>query len=849
MNELPCSTQYVEANNINLIPFGSGSFDAITRMDWLSDHRADIICHEKVVRIPLLDDKVLRVLGEKVEEKIKLVPRAMSVAKSPYRLAPFELEELPGQLKELQDKGFIRPGSSPWGAPVLFVKKKDGSFRMYIDYRELNKLTIKNHYPLPRIDDLFDQLQGSQYFSKIDLRSGYHQLRVHEVDISKTAFRTHPSKIKVVKNWKAPRTAFEKSRTFNWGEEQENAFQTLKDKLCNVHVLALPDGPEDFVVYCDASGLGLGSVLMQRGPIGERGWDTWDRGKVTWGGRVKVYDTVLTCLMPLAIKTHNDSFKFVHELKQEIHADLKYVESLEKEIDELESDKAEFSDMYDVILQECVSNDVKCSYLQSLYDLDALAELQCMYLHKVKECDCFAQKLSKQTESVSKKTMLVSKANVSEGLSKPITAQTLPQTARQAIVQLILFIFDSGCMKHMTGNLKLLCNFIEKFLGTVRFGNDQFAPILGYGDLVQGNVKINRVYYVEGLNHNLFSVGQFCDADLEVASINGKKYILVIVDDYSRYMWTLFLRSKDETPEVLKEFLTMIKRNLQALVITVRTDRGSNPQDKQPLTNIPSTSAPSTHTYIHAEENKNDQAEEGEQLQDDEFTNPFCTPAQEEAESSSHNIVDKPFGKTVIKLKWLWKNKKDEDQTMIRNKARLVAKGYVQEEGIDFEESFAPVARLEEEVYVAQPDGFVDPSHPEKVYRLRKALYGLKQAPRAWYDELSKFLTSKGLQIHQSPRGIFINQAKYALEILHKHGMDKGQSIGTPMAMKPKLNADLSGNPVDQTDHRSKIRTEYQLAYMFTKSLPEDMFNYLVKRIGMRCLTPAELEVLAKESA
>nr|GEW72250.1 hypothetical protein [Tanacetum cinerariifolium] len=172
-------------------------------------------------------------------------------------------------------------------------------------------------------------------------------------------------------------------------------------------------------------------------------------------------------------------------------------------------------------------------------------------------------------------------------------------------------------------------------------------------------------------------------------------------------------------------------------------------------------------------------------------------------------LVVKPFSKMVIKLKWLWKNKKDEDQTVIRNKARLLAKGYAQEEGIDFEESFAPVARLEAEVYVAQLDGFVDPDHPKKVYCHRKALYGLKQAPRAWYDELSKFLTSKhftkGLQIHQSPRGIFINQAKYTLEILHKHGMDKGQSIGTPMAMKPKIDADLSGNPVDQTDYRSKI--------------------------------------------
>ncbi|GKG17054.1 putative reverse transcriptase domain-containing protein, partial [Tanacetum coccineum] len=123
-----------------------------------------------------------------IEFLVELIPRAVSVAKSPYRLAPSELEELSRQLKELQDKGFIRPSSSPWGAPVLFVKKKDGSFRRCIDYRELNKLTVKNRYPLPKIDDLFDQLQGSHFFSKIDLRSGYHQLRVHEDDIPKTAF-------------------------------------------------------------------------------------------------------------------------------------------------------------------------------------------------------------------------------------------------------------------------------------------------------------------------------------------------------------------------------------------------------------------------------------------------------------------------------------------------------------------------------------------------------------------------------------------------------------------------------------------------------------------------------------
>nr|GEY58194.1 putative reverse transcriptase domain-containing protein [Tanacetum cinerariifolium] len=125
-----------------------------------------------------------------VEFQIDLVPGAASIAWAPYRLAPSEMKELADQLQEISDKGFIRPSSLPWGAPVLFVKKKDGSFRMYIDYRELNRLTVKNRYPLPRIDDLFDELQGSSVYSKIDLRSDYYQLRVRKEDIPKTAFRT-----------------------------------------------------------------------------------------------------------------------------------------------------------------------------------------------------------------------------------------------------------------------------------------------------------------------------------------------------------------------------------------------------------------------------------------------------------------------------------------------------------------------------------------------------------------------------------------------------------------------------------------------------------------------------------
>ncbi|GKF35811.1 putative reverse transcriptase domain-containing protein, partial [Tanacetum coccineum] len=125
-----------------------------------------------------------------VEFQIDLVPGAAPVARAPYRLAPSEMQELSKQLQELADRGFIRPSTSPWGALVLFVKKKDGYFRMCINYQELNKLTIKNRYPLPKIDDLFDQLQGSSTYSKIDLRSGYHQVRVRDEDIPKTAFRT-----------------------------------------------------------------------------------------------------------------------------------------------------------------------------------------------------------------------------------------------------------------------------------------------------------------------------------------------------------------------------------------------------------------------------------------------------------------------------------------------------------------------------------------------------------------------------------------------------------------------------------------------------------------------------------
>ncbi|GKC32643.1 putative reverse transcriptase domain-containing protein [Tanacetum coccineum] len=212
---------------IDLMLIELGTFDVIIRMDWLVKHDVVIVCGEKVVRIPygnktLTDVIFLAHVTEKkpkekqledvpvihdflevfpadlpglpplrqVEFQIDLIQGAAPVACAPYRLAPFEMRELSVQLQELLEKGFILPSSSSWGALVLFVKKKDGSFGMCIDYRELNKLTVKNRYSLSRIDDLFDQLQGSSVYSKIDLRSGYHQLCIKEDDIPITAFRT-----------------------------------------------------------------------------------------------------------------------------------------------------------------------------------------------------------------------------------------------------------------------------------------------------------------------------------------------------------------------------------------------------------------------------------------------------------------------------------------------------------------------------------------------------------------------------------------------------------------------------------------------------------------------------------
>ncbi|GJZ57974.1 retrovirus-related pol polyprotein from transposon TNT 1-94 [Tanacetum coccineum] len=461
------------------------------------------------------------------------------------------------------------------------------------------------------------------------------------------------------------------------------------------------------------------------------------------------------------------------------------------------------------------------------------------------------------------------------------------------IVQLILFIVNSGCTKHMTGNLSLLCNLVEKYLvpfvlamiNLLQFlvmeiwfkeksrstgfitskGNDLLTSNRGadiYIISLQETTSSTPICLMakasptqawlwhQRLSHlnfdyiNLLSkkdvmIGlpklkyvkdQLCSScevskakrssfktkivpsskaqlnllhmdlygPMHVASINGKKYILVIVEDYSRYTWTLFLHSKDETPEE-----TSVANDTSGLV--PQRQKASDYDNSDPVPQLQNVSPsadtiapsqqeldllfgplydeffntePSTPTNVYAEENNDDQAE---------FTNPFCTPVQEAAESSSRNVAEpKIIKEAMADSAWI-----EAMQEELHQFDRL------QEEGIDFEESFALVARLEavrifvayavhksfliyhmdvktvflngplkEEVYLAQRDGFIDPYHPHKVYRLRKALYGLKQAPRAWTSNPPMRMSSDKVQFNYTIFNLFLDEMILSMDVL-----------------------------------------------------------------------------------
>nr|GEW84706.1 hypothetical protein [Tanacetum cinerariifolium] len=282
---------------------------------------------------------------QQVEFQIDLIPGVAPVARAPYRLAPSEMKELSDQLKELSEKGFIRPSSSPWGAPVLFVKKKDGSFRMCIDYHKLNKLTVKNPYLLPRINDLFDQLQGSSVYLKIDLRSGYHQLRVCEEDIPKPAFRTrygqyefqnkkeHEEHLKAILELLKKEELYAKfSKCEFWipkeqfrGHNKKEHEEHLKAILELLKKEELYAKKRDFVVYCDASHKGLGVVLMQREKviayasrqlkIHEKNYTTYDLelGSVVFALKIRRHHLYRTKCM---VFTYHNSLQNIFDQKE-----------------------------------------------------------------------------------------------------------------------------------------------------------------------------------------------------------------------------------------------------------------------------------------------------------------------------------------------------------------------------------------------------------------------------------------------------------------------------------------------------------------------------------------------------
>nr|GEW75849.1 hypothetical protein [Tanacetum cinerariifolium] len=631
------------------------------------------------------------------------------------------------------------------------------------------------------------------------------------------------------------------------------------------------------------------------------------------------------------------------------------------------------------------------------------------------------------------KTKSVPKTNVSESLSKPVTTQILHQTSRQAGTDLLtgncgsdLYIISLQELNTSTPIcLMAKASPTQAWLWHRRLSYLKFDYInlLSKKDVVIGLPKLK--YVKDQLCSSCEKASDYDNSDPFPQIQN----VLPSADTIIPSQQELDLLFGPLYDEFFNAGTSSINKSSSPI-------KNSKQRDLPPTTNIQSSIEPTNLTNANAEENNDNQAEDEftnpfctsvrevaesssrnignsnrhtfNQPQHSEYRWTKDNPLEQVRRNPSKPVQTRRqlatdpemcmFALTVSTAEpknikeamadSAWINAMQEElhqfdtlqvwelvDKLFGENAQLVAKGYAQEEGIDFDESFAPVARIEavpmfvayaayksfpiyqmdvktaffnsplkEEVYVAQPDRFVDPDHPDKVYRLRKALYGLKQASRSLYNELSNFLISKDFTKGTIESTLFtirygediLLYAKYALEILKRHGMEKGQSIVTPMATKPKLDADLSGKLVDQIDYRSKIRgtidmglwypkdsgfeltafsdvdhtgcidtrkstsggiqflgdklvswmskkqdctamssaeaeyvalsascaqvengiiemyfvkTEYQLANMFTKALLEDRFKYLVRRIGMRCLTPTEPNVLANESA
>ncbi|GKB83048.1 retrovirus-related pol polyprotein from transposon TNT 1-94 [Tanacetum coccineum] len=549
---------------------------------------------------------------------------------------------------------------------------------------------------------------------------------------------------------------------------------------------------------------------------------------------------------------------------------------------------------------------------------------------------------------------------------KPRKSKTNISVRISKVVQIVIWYLDSGCSKHMTGDRSQLTNFVNKFLGIVKFRNDHVAKILRYDDYQIGNVTILRVQVLKSkIEAPDFIIKVFLQEDpmrlkvpvRRIRTDNGTEFVNQTLREYyekhsgpmlhemtpatissalipnpppstpfippSRSDWDLLFQplfdelltpppSVDHpVPNVMLPI--ELKENYDLDVAHMNNDsffgikileNDSEASYSDVIPTVVQTASPNSEhvtkwTKDHPLDNIIGELERpvSTRLQLHEqalfcYYDAFLTSVepknykdaltqacwieamQEELNEFERlevwELVPRPDKVMVITLKWIYKVKLDELGGILKNKARLVARGYRQEEGIDFEESFALVARLDairiflayaahmnmivyqmdvktaflnvilrKEVYVSQPDGFVDQDNPNHVYKLKKALYGLKQAPRAWYDLLSKFLLSqefsKGtvdptlfirrqgkdiLLISQSPRGIFLNQSKYTLESLKKYGMESSDPVDTLMVEKSKLDEDTQGKVIDPTHYHGMIGT---LMYL-TASRPDLTF-------------------------
>ncbi|KAJ9541927.1 hypothetical protein OSB04_028433 [Centaurea solstitialis] len=586
---------------------------------------------------------------------------------------------------------------------------------------------------------------------------------------------------------------------------------------------------------------------------------------------------------------------------------------------------------------------------------------------------------------------------------KEFTTSCSPTSSSSNTKNRHVWYLDSGCSKHMTGRKEILHNFKPKFCGSVQFGNEQYAPIVGYGDVIQDKVTIKKIsklvststnnlsdldllfenFYNEYFgssssgsttNNNSSDIHRETTVNVqEPVSISGpststisddtssvespqvqtsiipipeNQEIIPIVD--SSHIQEADIGSSEDVSDPIpirmestfddySEDLQIVPsfESLQEVPISSYTDSSYDLQLYRllphttkwtrdhplhqiigdPNAPVQTRSATANECLFAAFLANFEPLKVADALADPDWFMAMQEEINQFVRLKVWRLVPRPEGKSIIDTKWIFKNKKDEDNIVVRNMARLVAKGYRQQEGIDYNETFAPVARIEairmflayaahkdftvyqmdvktaflngvlkEEVYVSQPEGFVDQDHPDHVYILDKALYGLKQAPRAWYDSLSQFLVESGyskgiidntlfikregeyimlvqiyvddiifgstcpnfcekfsklmmtryemsmmgelnfflgLQVKQLSAGIFINQAKYIKDILKKYNLENAKIMKTPMSPSCALDSDPDGTVVDVTTYRGMIGS---LMYL-TASRPDIMFS------------------------